>query len=147
VELYVRTGTNSCVSQYLGFSYQYLSNSAIRGGQSGTVTVVSPSTSGSHISILPTVRFVADTVGLGQFCIPILRVLISVSYQQCDLWRTQWHWDSCVSQYFGFSYQYLTNSAIRGGHSGTGTVLYPNTSGSHISIFPKVRFVADKVAL
>ena len=119
MELYVRTGTNSCVSQYLGFSYQYLSNSAIRGGQSGTVTVVSPSTSGSHISILPTVRFVADTVGLGQFCIPILRVLISVSFQQCDLWRTKWHCDSCVSQYFGFSYQYFTT----------------------------VRFVADKVAL
>ena len=45
MKLYVRTGTNSFVSQYFGLSYQYLSNSAICGGQSGTGTVLSPSTS------------------------------------------------------------------------------------------------------
>jgi len=58
-----------------------------------------------------------------------------------------WYWDSFVSQYFDFSYQYLSRSAICGGQSGTGIVLSPSTSVSHISIFQIVRFVADEVAL
>ena len=45
MELYVCTGTKSFVSQYFGFSYQYLSNRAICGGKSGTGTVLSPNTS------------------------------------------------------------------------------------------------------
>jgi len=132
---------DSIVSHYFGISYQYHSKSAICDGQSGTGTVLFPITSVSHTSIIPIARFVADKVALGQYCIPLLRYFIPVSFQKRDLWRTKWQWDSIFSHYFGISYQYHSKSAICGGQIGTGTVLFSITSVSHTSIIPKARFV------